>query len=150
MKIILAYATNSGGTYFASEIIKQLLEEKGHQVNMQEVHAVDPRTILEYDLTIFGSNTWNYDNKEGQPHTWFLKFAESFRANSFSGKKFAVFVLGDSSYAQFAGSAHHLESMIKDQHGDILLPALKIDGYYRDEKKSQKMLENWVHDILKK
>ncbi|OGK16796.1 hypothetical protein A3H80_02485 [Candidatus Roizmanbacteria bacterium RIFCSPLOWO2_02_FULL_37_19] len=149
MKILLSYGTNSGGTYFAAETVRKQSEERGHTVDLKEARELDSASIHNYDLTLFGSNTWFYNNKEGQPHLWYLNLEESFKARDYIGRNFAIFALGDSSYAQFAESSDYLENMIRERNGVIACPSLKIDRYYKDEKKNQNFIKKWTLDLLK-
>lgn len=115
---------------------------------MQEVRDVNVANLLTYDLVIFGTNTWFYNNAQGQPHIWYFAFEEKFKTQLFKDKKFAIFALGDSSYIEFCHSADYLEKMVKDVQGDLVVESLRIDGYYFDEKKNNELLKKWAIQLL--
>ena len=115
---------------------------------MQEVRDVNVADLSTYDLIIFGTNTWFYNNAQGQPHIWYFAFEEKFKTQSFKDKKFAVFALGDSSYIEFCQSADYLEKMVKDVQGDLVVESLRIDGYYFDEKKNNELLKKWAKQLF--
>ncbi len=146
-KILIAYGTNSNGTFFAAQKVSAVLESKNHSVDLQEVRNVSLASLKDYDLIIFGTNTWFYNNAQGQPHIWFFPFEEEFRKESQNDKKFAIFALGDSSYIEFCQSADYLEKMVKDMKGNLISGSLRIDGYYFDEKKNNALLENWASQL---
>jgi flavodoxin len=145
---LLAYGTNSNSTFFASQVLLKELQSQGHTVTMQEVRDVNVANLLTYDLVIFGTNTWFYNNAQGQPHIWYFAFEEKFKTQLFKDKKFAIFALGDSSYIEFCHSADYLEKMVKDVQGDLVVESLRIDGYYFDEKKNNELLKKWAIQLL--
>jgi flavodoxin I len=146
-KILIAYGTNSNGTLFAAQMVSSVLQSQGHTVDLQEVRNTQVNSLKDYDLIIFGTNTWFYNKAQGQPHIWFFPFEEEFRKESQSNKKFAIFALGDSSYIEFCHSADYLEKMVKDMEGNLVTNSLRIDGYYFDEKKNNLLLENWASQL---
>lgn len=148
MKSLIVYATNSGGTRFASEHIQSFLIEQGHDASMQEAWEVDFDTLSNYDFVLFGTNTWFYNDKEGQPHKWYLDRQAEIEGKELSSLRCGIFALGDSSYAQFCHSAEILTDLIGKTKAQILDPILKIDGYYRDEKNSGHILDQWLNQLL--
>lgn len=148
MKVLITYATNSGGTYFATQTVENVLKNKRHLVSCKEIDEVSSSTFKEYDLIIFASPSWNYKGAEGELQTSFKKFVQNFTGNSLKTKKCAVFGLGDSTYLYFCGAVERLERFIKDNGGILLSPSLRIDGYYRDEVSHNRMLTDWIDQIL--
>lgn len=148
MKVLIAYATNSGGTFFATQTVENVLKSKRHIVTRQEIEDISSNTLKEYDLIIFASPSWNYEGAQGELQTSFKKFVQNFSGNSLKSKKCAVFGLGDSTYLYFCGAVDRLEQFVKDNKGILLSPSLRIDGYYRNEISHNKMLEDWTERIL--
>lgn len=148
MKVLIAYATNSGGTFFASQTVENALKNKRHTAICKEIEQISSSAFKEYDLIIFASPSWNYKGAEGELQTSFKQFVQSFTGNSLKAKKCAVFGLGDSTYLYFCGAVERLERFVKDNGGILLSPSLRIDGYYRDEHTHNKMLEDWTDQIL--
>jgi flavodoxin len=148
MKALIVYATNSGGTRFASEFLASKLAEKNIEVVMQEAWEVEYKSFTDYDLVLFGTNTWFYNNKEGQPHKWYLDRQAEIEGTDLSKISCSIFALGDSSYAQFCHSADGLKNILSKTHANIIEPILKIDGYYRDEASSESILLDWLNNLL--
>lgn len=148
MKVLIAYATNSGGTFFATQIVESVLKNKRHSVTRKEIEEISPSALKDFDLIIFACPSWNYKGAEGELHASFKEFVQNFSGNSLKGKKCAVFGLGDSTYLYFCGAVDRLERFVKDNGGILLSPSLRIDGYYRNEQLHNKMLEDWAEKIL--
>ncbi len=146
-KILVAYGTNSNGTYFASQHVAERLLKNGHTVDLKEIRQVTIDELDTYEVILFGTNTWFYNGSQGQPHIWFLPFEEELRKSEKKRRMYAVYALGDSSYIEFCHSADYLENMIRETGGELLCDALRIDGYYFNEKKNNKLLEDWVDNL---
>ena len=147
MNILLLYATNSGGTQEASQILSESLSQGGHTVLMKEVAEVDPQDIGKDDLTILGSCTWDYQGEEGLPHEHFMEVIKKMEGQTRPEKHFAVFALGDSSYTHFCGAVDHLEAFVGKLQGHLILPSLKIDGFYFNHEKNSELLKGWAQKI---
>lgn len=147
-KILIAYGTNSGGTFFAAQFLADYFKEKGHEIDVIEVKNLKPSQLDPYDLILFGTNTWFYNNAQGQPHIWYFDFEKEFSKHLYPHKKFTIFALGDSSYIEFCHSADYLMRMVKAAEGDLIGEPLRIDGYYRDEKESNLLLERWASQLV--
>ncbi len=148
MKVLIAYATNSGGTFFATQTVENALKSKRHTVTCKEIEELSSNALKEYDLIIFASPSWNYKGAEGELQTSFKEFVQNYSGGSLKGKKCAVFGLGDSTYLYFCGAVERLERFVKDNGGILLSPSLRIDSYYRDETLHNNLLESWTEKIL--
>lgn len=148
MNIVVLYATNSGGTYQASQTVESALTKNGHTVTVQAIVETDPSSLSSFDLIIMGSPSWDYEDTEGQPHEDFIHFMKKIEGQPFSGKKFAVFGLGDSFYKHFCGAVDILENFVKEKGGSIIFPSLRIDGYYANLDKYTKELEVWSEKVV--
>ena len=148
MNILLIYATNSGTTQTVADMINNLLAQSGQTVTMKYVSDVTPDMFGQYDLVILGSPSWDYEGKEGQPHDHYLPLFEASKGKTFEGKKFAVFGLGDQSYAIFCGAVDHLENYVKSMHGTLVTPSLRIDNYYSTTDTSNAAIEEWVKKLI--
>lgn len=149
MKILIGYATYSGGTQMACDFIKKKLEDKSYQVDLKLISEISGNFIDEYDFFIFSSPSWNYDGKEGQPHQEFVSWMESNKNLDFKGKKIALFGLGDSSYTYFCGAVDILTDFFKNRNSVIKGFPLKIDNYLFDMDKNNKLIEDWLAEIIK-
>lgn len=148
MKILIVYATYSGGTQMASEFVKQKLDEKNHQTDLKTISEISSDDFKNYDFFIFGSPSWNYDGKEGQPHQDFVFWMENNQNVDLSGKKIAVFGLGDSSYTYFCGAVDILVDFFKNHKAEVVAEYLKIDNYLFDTEKNNKLIEDWLTKII--
>lgn len=145
--INIIFATNSGGTAAASQIIAD--ELKAHTLNPIIKQAVEstPADLDSAEIILLGSPSWDYENKEGYPHEDMIKFMDSCQNSSVPGKKFAIFGLGDSSYMHFCGAVDHLEAFVKKLGGTLLIPSIRIDGFYYNQEKNTQALKDWATQI---
>lgn len=147
MNILLVYATNSGGTQIAGSLVADVLKKHEFTVITKEVSDVSVADIQDKDLVIFGSPSWDFAGNEGMPHENYLSFIEKMKSQKFNDKKFAVFGLGDSSYTYFCGAVDHLEDLVKDMGGRLIIDSLKIDGFYFNQEKNSAMISDWAEKL---
>jgi flavodoxin I len=148
MKILLAYASNSGGTFLSGKIIKEVLGEK-HSVEMKKIENTGPSEFQQYDLVIFGSPSWDFGENQGQPHETFLKFIALNKNLDLNKKRFAVYGCGDTSYTYFCGAVDNLEKFIKESNGELIIKPLKINGYFFNLEENNKLVRDWAQKVLK-
>lgn len=151
MKILVIYATNSGGTYLAAQIAEEILSGLGHEISLKKAGETDPLEIINYDSVILGSNSWNYNKAEGQPHEEMRKLLEKITGANISleGKKFAVFGLGDSSYMYFCGAVDVLEKFLREKKAALLTPSLRIDGFFLKQVENTEKVKRWATELGK-
>ena len=154
MKVLLLYATNSGGTFQSSEVIAGALKAANHEVVVQKVVDSKPADMQGYDLVILGSPSWDYKKDgvrmEGQVHEWYLPFFGAAQDMTMPGKSFAVYGLGDTAYTYFCGAVHFLEKFVERLQGKLIVPSLKIDGFYFDEKANKEKVTQWAQSVAQK
>lgn len=148
MKVLLAFATNSGGTYIASGIVETELKKANHEVTVKKIDAVDVNEFTQYDLILLAAPTWFVNKQDGMPQDQMNTFIELNKEKSFPGKKFAVFGLGDSSYTKFCGVVDHLEAFVKNIKGELITASLRVDGFYFNPKNSELVAE-WARKLVK-
>ncbi len=146
MRILQLFATYSGSTQAASEILSQELTSH-HTVRVKSPGDVKPDEIKTYDVVIFCTPTWDLNGLEGQPHELFIEFIHKAKGVSFTGTKFAVMGLGDSSYTHFCGSVDVLEGFIKSAGGTLIIPSLRIDGFFYNQEKHTESIKKWAHTL---
>ena len=154
MLILIAYATNSSGTYEVGKLIRNVAVEAGHDVRLLSVTDVTKKNIEEAKLVFFGSNTWDWVSKEGKtlegqlpPH--FLEFRQSLKGATFKGKLCAVYGLGDNSYTYVCASADHLKDFVDEIKGRLLGIPLKVEGYLFGMQEKDEGITQWTLSILK-
>lgn len=135
MKTLIIYGTNSGGTLEASEIIRDTLVDAGHAVDLKNAKDAQPTDLEKgHDVILLGSCTWEvFEGKvksEGQLQQDWLALRDRLAQTKTPHQKYAVFALGDSSYAKFAGAADHLEVIVQGLGGAKVGETLRVDGFY--------------------
>lgn len=148
MNILILYATYSGGTQAAGETVRDAFRKHNIAVDFKEAAQIAPDEFSGYGLIMLCTPTWDFDGREGQPHEDYLRLMEKADGKSFPDKKFAVMGLGDSSYTHFCGSVDILEGFIKKLRGTIIVPSLRIDGYFYDQTKHTAAIEKWTEHII--
>lgn len=130
MKILVAYATLSGNTQMVAEHLTEHLKSAGHDATLINQDDLDPPQMNEYEFVFLGSSTWG----DGEPNPTSEVFMGKLKdyTEPYGAVKFAVFGLGDSSYAHFCGIADRLSDLLKEKGKVVVIPNHKIDGYPDD------------------
>ncbi|HCR81436.1 MAG TPA: hypothetical protein DIV47_03085 [Candidatus Pacebacteria bacterium] len=148
MNILLLYATNSGGTQQVSQMVASLLQENGHTVSVKNPKESNADELSVAGLIIFASPSWDYQDKEGMPHEDFISLLESLKGKTLENKPFAIVGLGDSSYAHFCGAVDEFEKVVQNLKGKLIVPSLKIDGYYLHMDENNQAVRDWTSKLL--
>ncbi|MBI3559513.1 flavodoxin domain-containing protein [Candidatus Gottesmanbacteria bacterium] len=149
MDIVLVYATNSGGTAQAAKTIADALTSKGHTVRIKDAKDAGPDDLTGASPLILGSPSWDYNGMEGQPLPEMVELIARCKDSHLEGKPCAVFGLGDSSYTYYCGAVTYLETFVKRNKGMLIVPSLKIDGYYMHSDASQHITV-WANEVADK
>lgn len=130
MKILIAFATLSGNTQMVSEHLDEYLKTKGHDVTLMNQDDLDPGQMNDYELVLLSSSTWG----DGEPNPTSEVYMQKLKdhAEPFGAVKFAVFGLGDSSYAHFCGIVDRFVELLKEKGKEPVVESFKIDGYPED------------------
>lgn len=147
MNILIVYATYSGSTQAASQIVHDVLIAHPNQVIMKEVMEAQPTDFEQADLIILASPSWDYHGEEGMPHEHYLQAFQTFTGQTYPSKKFAVVGLGDSNFTKFCGSAAHLEHWISELQGQLITDSLRIDQYYFNEDENSQKVRLWAENL---
>lgn len=150
MKVLIVFATNSGGTQLASDLIKETFVKNNHEARVIEIRETNIDEFVNYDLIVLASPSWDYEGLEGQPHPDYRAFMETAKGKKFAGKRFAIVGLGDSSYTYFCGAVDHLENFIKELGGVLVEPSIRIDGFYLDQTGNSQKLTDWTKTVAQK
>lgn len=149
MNILLVYATNSGSTAAAAQLITDVLSAKGHTVTVKDAKAATPQDVIAAPFFILGSPSWDHDGLEGQPLPEMEELIARCKEVILNGKPCAVFGLGDSSYTYFCGAVTYLEAFIKRTGGTLIVPSLKVDGFYMKPDASGS-ITTWANEVAEK
>lgn len=121
--ILLVYATMSGNTEAMADLIEKGLLEAGASVDRHEAMDIDAELLNDYEHIIFGTYTWG----DGDLPDELMDIAEDMENLEFTGKTFALFGSGDTSYEFFCGAVDELEKTITSRGGRVVLPSVKIE-----------------------
>jgi flavodoxin I len=88
-KIGLFYSFNSGKTKKVAERLKKNLQ--GFEIEDVNIETADANSLDPFEKLIFGSSTWF----DGELPNYWDEFLPSIEDKNFSGKKLAIFGLGD-------------------------------------------------------
>lgn len=148
MNLAIVYSTNSGGTFLSAEIIKNKLEKK-HKVILKKAEEMSAKKLIEFDAVIFGTPSWFVEGKESMPQEYMLGLLKNMQETHFAPKKFAAFGTGNSSFTVFCGAVDYIEKTLQSLRAEMLVPSLKIDGYYFREEENNKKIQEWADDLSK-
>jgi flavodoxin I len=145
--ILVAYATMTGNT---STVAEAMLEHLGAvlpnvQVKLADLSDLNPVDLLEYDMIILGSSTWD-DGDVNQVAREFLDKLESSKQD-LSKQKFAIFSLGDSFYPDFCKAGDIIKESITKLEAKVVGDLHKIDGFPDDT--AFEKANAWLDSVLK-
>lgn len=134
----IVFASTSGHTEY---VVKALIESlnstaPGWKIEETIAERVQPRDLLKGDILLLASSTWNTGGIEGQlnPHMWVV-LQDKAKTLDLAGKPCACIGLGDRRYFYTARAADCLQQYIRERHGRLIIPALKIlDEPYGQEE----------------
>lgn len=157
------FGSSSGNT---EEIANKIQELIGDEAEVHNVDSADADDLSSYENLILGSSTWGAGDLQDD----FESFVDVLGEAELSGKKVAIFGLGDSvSYADtFANSIAHIYEAVKDK-ADVI-GGVATEGYsYEDSEavidgqfvglpidednesdQTDERLENWINSIKDK
>jgi flavodoxin I len=141
-KILIVYGSTTGNTEMVAEEIIDLL--KDHEVLLQDVADTNPEDLTKYDVLVLGSSTWD----DGLLQQDFRDFVEGLEVD-LTGKKLAIFGLGDSNYPDFCEAADILEETFTKLGGKTIVATLKIDGF-PDEEENEQKIKAWCQELSQK
>lgn len=144
MKTLVLYGSLTGNTEYVATLISENLNQNNVDHELINVTELSPQKILEFDNLIIGCSTWDY----GQLQDDFKTFFAEIQSYDFTGKKFAVFGCGDSSYVDFCEAVTIIEKFLTSKKATKIIAGLKIDGFPQMSN-NQKLLTNWLKDLIK-
>jgi flavodoxin I len=125
----IVFASTSGHTEYVVEALIDSLRSiiPGWEIEKAMAEKTQPQDLLDGDVLLLASATWNTGGIEGQlnPHMWALLHDKA-KALDLAGQSCACIGLGDHRYFYTARAADHLQRYVKDHHGRLIVPTLKI------------------------
>jgi flavodoxin short chain len=140
---LIIYGSTTGNTESVADIISTDLSKADYTIKKINVSDVGVDILNEtFDLYLLGSSTWGDDEIEFQED--FVPFYENMNGElNLSGKKFAVFGCGDSSYEYFCGAVDALEERLAKLGGSLVCESLRIDGEPEESE-----INEWTQDVI--
>ena len=146
MKVLVVYATLSGSTMTAANIIADTLKAHGHEVTMATADQVTAANMTGVGAVLFGSPSWEDEGLDGQPLPEVRKCIEGLKPEDLTGKKVALFGLGDVSYPRFCGAVDVMAEKLKALNVTPMVESLRIDRYYSSPENEQKV-KSWAERL---
>ncbi|MGB0806596.1 MAG: flavodoxin [Salibacteraceae bacterium] len=132
-KIGLFYGSDTGNTEVISGLIQKKIGEE--LVDIFDVYDCSPSKILEYHHIIIGLSTWH----DGQLVSAFDEIEEELQKMDFTGKKVALFGLGDQfGYADYFIDGVGIVGKIITNNGGQLVVDWPTNEYDYEESKADK------------
>ncbi len=138
-KTLIVYGSTTGNTEMVAETILDHWDDD--EIELQDVADTNPEELSNYENLILGSSTWD----DGLLQQDFRDFVEDLDVD-LSGKKLAIFGLGDSNYPEFCTAPDILEEVFTNLGGETIVPNLRIDGF-PDEEENEQKIEAWAKKL---
>jgi len=138
LSLHIVFASTSGHTEYVVDALINSLKSitPGWEIEQTKAEKAQPQDLLNGDVLLLASATWNTGSIEGQlnPHMWVLLHDKA-KTLDLAGKPCACIGLGDHRYFYTARAADHLQYYVKAHHGRLIVPTLKIiDEPYGQEE----------------
>ena len=136
-KVHVIYGSTTGMTEAVAEKIAKALDAQAFNINAGDAAACDA------ELLVLGSSTWGIGDLQDD---WAARLDQV--KGSFSGKKVAVFGLGDSQgFADsFCVAAETIANAAKDAGATLVGEVLKLDDTNESDKTDEKVAA-WVQAV---
>lgn len=110
MKALIIYASLTGNTEEAAEILEEAFETLDIEVEVEESSFADPEDFLQADICLVG--TYTYGTDADLPDE-IVDFYEELEEVDLSGKVYGVFGSGDTFYEKFCQSVDDFADMFE-------------------------------------
>lgn len=135
---LILYGSTSGNTRYLSEFVQSGLEKAGYSVTRKNVIEARVPDLVEYDLVVLGSSTWDGPKVDGlsgkaqnaavqgrlQPDM--REFAEELVKVDLQQKPMAVWGVGHYSYTYTCNAANLLEEAVRAANGKLLVEPFRV------------------------
>lgn len=142
----IIYASTSGHTEYVIDALITALKKTSVEVRTQLAEQAKAEDLLDGDVLLLASGTWNTGGIEGQMnphmHDFLLKRSADVQLDS---KKCALIALGDDRYYYTSRAGAHMRKFVVDHGGVISCDTLTIvNDPYGQEKK----VIEWSNKLL--
>jgi flavodoxin I len=131
VRAIIVFGSFVGNTETMSGYVKRGLEQAGHTVVMKDVVYADVNELLDYELVLLASPT--YEPKMIQDDM--IGFYEKLSDLDLSGKKAAAFGPGDTAWPDFCEAVHYLDKRLRERGAEMVSEPLMVDGVVEEHEK---------------
>jgi flavodoxin I len=132
LRAIIVFGSFVGNTETLAGYVKRGLEQAGHTVVMKDVVYADASELLDYELILLASPT--YEPKMIQDDM--LGFYERLSELDLSGKKAAAFGPGDTAWPDFCEAVHYLDQRLRERGAEIVSAPLMVDGVVEEHEQA--------------
>ncbi len=135
----IIYASTSGHTEYVVGVLSEALKGAGTELQVAscKAEAAKPEDLLEGDVLILASGSWNTGGIEGQmnPHMHDLLQGRA-KDTDLAGKPVAIIALGDDRYFYTCRAGEHMRRFVLDHGGKLLGDALLVvnEPYGQEER----------------
>lgn len=147
ISFLFIYGTTSGNTEMVVDWLAQILEKKGHQIQVQRAELSVPQDIMKGEICVFASPTYGH----GLLQDDMMGFIKKLRGDtSLRGKSCAVIGLGQFKYDMeyHVEAAPLLEKAIEELGGKLILPSLRVSGPPVPHLNTY--IKAWAEQLMKK
>lgn len=146
--VTIIYASGSGHTEWVVERVVGALAKALSSLKVKVIRAeqAKPENLLEGDLLLLASSTWNTGGIEGQLHPYmFALLNGAAKAVDLQKKPCAMIALGDDRYYYTVRASEHLRAFIMSHNGTLALDALAIinEPYNQEER-----IDSWTKKFV--
>ena len=138
MTALILYGTTSGNTGFLSQFVESGLVNAGYEVVRKNVKEAEVGELLNYDLVVLGSSTWDGPKQEGlsqreqSAHVQgrlqvdMRAFVEKMNGFDLQQKPVAAFGVGHYSYTYTCNAANLLEEVVTKGNGRLVAETFRV------------------------
>lgn len=157
MTALVLYGSTSGNTKFLSEFVENGLTGAGYAVVRKDVRDADVSELMQYDLLVFGSSTWDGPKQDGlnlkeqSAHVQgrlqvdMRAFVEKMAGLDLHQRPVAVWGVGHYSYTYTCNAANLLEEAVQKANGRLVCETFRVTDV---PDLSVDAIEQWAKDIV--
>jgi flavodoxin short chain len=140
-RILILFGSLTGHTKMVATMVAKTLQKQGKEVELVNCMGFNDYDLSKYSFLIMGSSTWD----EGKLQMHFEEYLDKLLEHKpkLSGKKFAVFGCGDSTYVHFGEGLNILEQGLTGLGAEKMLDKLLVDGN-PEENKNLDAITEWA------
>lgn len=146
----IIYASTSGHTEYVVNRVVEYIHTHAPtlQIAKQKAEVAEPTDLLEGDILILGSGTWNTGGMEGQLNTHMHVLLEEKGINvDLKNKPITFISLGDDRYYFRTRCTEHFLRFQREHNGNLFMPPLVlVNEPYEQEQK----IDHWAAALLTK